>query len=124
MRTIIIGLIFFSLVALLFFGLFNQPVNQNIREVRLQMRTDELVRKEELFKEKFLKRCLDELYEEAETYVDSLIASPTLNPVNELDSLRRPYRPDAKYNKEMDTKRVPLEPLFDEVDSTRMEVGE
>jgi hypothetical protein len=121
MRTIIFSVIFFALVALLFFSLFNQPISKDTREIRSQMRTALLSQKHEEYKMRFVKRCIGKMYEEAEVHVDSLIASPSLNPVNELDSLKRPFRPDAKFDKEKDIRRVALEPLFDKVDSTRLD---
>ncbi len=115
------SLVFFGLIALLFVSLFNQPINKDTREIRAQMREDLLIEKHTQFLERFTKRCIRDMYEEAETHVDSLIASPSVNPVNELDSLTRPLRPNARYEKGKDTKRVALEPLFDNVDSTRLE---
>lgn len=121
MRTFIFALVFLGLVAFLFITLFNQPINADTREIRAQMRTEQLFEKEEKFKKRFINRCIRKMYEEAEMYVDSIIASPSVNPVNELDSLKRPLRPSDRYDKDFDTQRVALEPLFEDVDSTRLE---
>ncbi len=117
MRTIILALLFLSLVGLLFYGLFNQPINKDTREIRLQMRADKLLERQTFFIERNIKRCTEDIYEEAEIYVDSIIASPTINPVNDMDSLIRPYRPNARYSEKNALEKIELEPLFETVDS-------
>ena len=81
------------------------------------MRTEQLLERQQSFITRHMQRCLDEMYEEAEIYVDSMIASPKMNPVNDMDSLNRPFRPNKRYSEKDALERIALEPLFESVDS-------
>jgi len=115
MRSAIILVIFLLLIGILFFSLFKQPIKANTTQLRLQMRAAEIEKRQSEFFERQLSRCRKDIFDEAVEFVDSLI--PELNPKNELDTLKRRYRPEQHIQFEKSKSKVKLEPLFSELDS-------
>lgn len=115
MRSIIFLGLFVVLIGVLFFSLFKSPIHSNFSEIRSQMKTAEIERKQKDFIERQLRRCRKNLFNEAVEFVDSLI--PEINPKDELDSLQRRFRPKRELNFEKTNTDVSLKPLFTEIDS-------
>lgn len=117
MRSVIIISVFVLLVGLLFYSLFKQPVNKNTSEIRRELRTVEINRRVDSYTQRQLRKCKKDLFLEAHEYVDSLVRSLEVNPANEQDLDGRRYRPTVDAPLKTDIQSVPLEPLFEKVDS-------
>lgn len=115
MRSIIVLAIFIVLIGILFFSLFRQPVRANTTQIRLQMRAAQIEERQNDFFERQLKRCRKDMYEEASTFVDSLLADINLN--NDQDTFQRRFRPKDRLGFDKTDSKVKLEPLFSDIDS-------
>ena len=117
MRSVIIISVFVLLVGLLFYSLFKQPINKNTSEIRRELRTAEINRRVDSYSQRQLRKCKKDLFIEAHVYVDSLVRSLEVNPANEQDLNGRRYRPPVDVPLQAEDQPVPLEPLFEKVDS-------
>lgn len=117
MRSVIIISVFVLLVGILFYSLFKQPINKNTSEVRKELRTAEIDRRVVSYTQRQLRKCKKDLFIDAHEYVDSLVRSLEVNPANEQDLDGRRYRPDVDLPMKTEHQAVPLEPLFEKVDS-------
>lgn len=117
MRSVVIVSVFVLLVGVLFYSLFKQPINKNTSEVRRELRTVEIERRVDSYTQRQLRKCKKDLFIEAHDYVDSLVRSLDVNPANEQDLDGRRYRPAVELPMKTELQSVPLEPLFEKVDS-------
>jgi len=62
-------------------------------------------------------RCIDDIYIEAEVYVDSIMIELGVEEITQVDSVKRPYRPNIAPLDSSQLEAVPLEPLFESLDS-------
>lgn len=116
MRSIIIYSIFAILIGILFYSLFKQPVQQNTSSIRKVLRDNSIAEKQERYFQTQLNICQRKIYEEADSYVDSLIRSE-YNPLNTLDTLSRRYRPTDPVEIRQINTEAELKPLFTDIDT-------
>ncbi len=113
MKTSVIITIFFIAVATLFYSLFKGGDRQESSSIREALMMERIEKREAQFLKTKKERCLENIYLEAEIYVDSLIRSIGIEAGIEVDSLDRPFRPEVPPIDSTELEYVPLEPLFD-----------
>ena len=60
---------------------------------------------------------MEDIYKEAEAYVDSLMQALGIEGDNGIDTVYRPYRPIVRPLDSLTLQDVPLQPLFEAFDS-------
>jgi|GEM_PF-2098813 len=113
MKTSVIISIFLIAVAILFYSLFKGEDRQESSTIRDSLMTERLLKRESQFLKSKKRRCVENIYIEAESYVDSLIKSIGIEAGIIVDSTVRPFRPEVRQVDSSDLRFVPLEPLFD-----------
>lgn len=119
MKTSVLISLFFLLVAILFYSLFKGDDKSETENIRENMMIERLEKRQDRFLITKKKRCIKNIYEEAEAYVDSLIQAIGIEGRNGVDTVFRPYRPSIASLDSLTLKAVPLKPLFESIDSIK-----
>jgi len=104
--------VFFILVGILFYSLFFHKPSVNPVEVRQALRTERIQSKIDSYFKTRSRLCKEKLYKQVHVYADSLVNSQGVNPKEELDALKRPYRPSVNQPVNDTVDSISLKPLF------------